>query len=219
MKYLVLVIFALAAFATPLVAQAQDATPVATPLAPSPAECLVAPISAERLNSALSGTSPAATAEVSTPVVITEPIPSASPTAFTMPEGTTPDDATAAAVSTAVRQYLACVNAGDFAKVLALYSDAGLRSLLSQATEQGITGDQVLASFGTPQPLPDDRVTLLYGIDEIVILPDGRAAALVVGDDLSEPGPPGPALLYFSLVEGAWLVDGFVSTDQIVPTS
>ena len=218
MKYLALIMFAVAAFATPLVAHAQDATPVATPLAPSPDECLVAPITVERLNGVLSGPSTAGTPESTVPEAVTEASPVASPATFTMPEGTPADDATTAAITAAVRSYLACINAGDVAKVLALYSDAGLQHLLAEAIAQGKTGEQILGLFGTPQPLTEDRVTLLYSIDAIVILPDGRAAALVVGDDLTEPGPPGPALIYFVQVDDAWLVDGFVTTAEIMPT-
>ena len=133
-----------------------------------------------------------------------------------MPEGTPADEATFAAVSAAVREYIACINAGDSAKVLALYTDDGLRALLADAIAAGYTGEDVIASFGTPAPLPADQVTLLYGIDQVVILADGRAAALVVGDDLTKPGAPGPALIYFAPVNGEWLVDGFVATEAIV---
>jgi hypothetical protein len=215
-KYLALVIFAISALATPLVARAQDATPVATSLAPAPEECIVEPITAERLNLVFAGADTSGTPEVGAPEVVTAASPVASPSTFTMPEGTPADEGTFAAVSAAVREYIACINAGDFAKVLALYTDAGLRELLADAIAQGVTGDQVLASFGTPSPLPPDQVTLLYSIDAIVILPDGRAAALVVGDDLTKPNPAGPALIYFVQVDGQWLVDGFVPTEEIV---
>lgn len=211
MKYVILVIVAIAALATPLVARAQEATPVVGSLAPAPEECTVAPITVERLNLVISGAG-----ATGTPEAVVEASPVASPTAWAMPEGTPADEATFAAVSAAVREYIACINAGDVAKVLALYSDAGLADILAGAIAQGATGEQILASFGTPSPLAPDQVTRLYGIDAIVITPDGRAAALVIGDDLTKPSPPGPALIYFVQVNGAWLVDGFVPTEQIV---
>lgn len=211
MKYVILAIVAIAAFATPFSARAQESTPVSGPLAPAPEECTVAPITVERLNLVISGAS-----ATGTPEAVVEASPAASPTAFTMPEGTPADEATYTAVSAAVREYIACINAGDIAKVLALYSDTGLSDILAGAIAQGATGEQILASFGTPAPLPPDQVTRLYGIDAIVITPDGRAAALVIGDDLTKPSPPGPALIYFVQVNGAWLVDGFVPTEQIV---
>jgi hypothetical protein len=210
-KYVILVIVAITAVTSPLMARAQEATPVAGSLAPAPEECTVAPITVERLNFVISGSSAAGTPEATTEVA-----PVASPTAFTMPEGTPADEATYTAVSAAVREYIACINTGDVAKVLALYSDTGLSGILAGAIAQGATGEQILASFGTPAPLPPDQVTRLYGIDAIVITPDGRAAALVVGDDLTKPSPPGPALIYFVQVNRAWLVDGFVPTEQIV---
>jgi hypothetical protein len=208
---LVIVAAAFAALAAPLVARAQDATPVVGSLAPAPEECTVAPITAERLNLVIAGAS-----ATGTPEAVAEASPIASPTAFTMPEGTPADEATYTAISAAVREYIACINAGDVAKALALYSDTGLSDILAGAIAQGATGEQILASFGTPAPLPPDQVTRLYGIDAIVIMPDGRAAALVIGDDLTKPSPPGPALIYFVQVNGAWLVDGFIPTEQIV---
>lgn len=203
--------------ATFLTASAQDATPVAVSLAPSPEECTVEPITVERLAAVMGGdasASPEATPAL--PEVETEVTPVASPSVFTMPEGTPVDEATAAAISAAVRVYMACINAGDYARLLSLYSDSGLRQLLGNVIGQGFTAEDVVSSFGTPQPLPDDQTTLLFGIDTILALPDGRVAALVIGDDQSNPGPPGPALIYFVQVDGEWLVDGFIRTEEIV---
>jgi hypothetical protein len=211
LKRLALLVVAIASLAIPLGARAQDATPVASPVAspfaPGPDECTVEPITVDRL-----------TQLVGTPVagVQSDANPDASPTPFVMPEGEAADEATAAAIAATVRTYIACLNAGDFARALALYSDQGLRDLLAGAIANGATSQQILDSLGTPQPLPEDQRNLLYGVDDVRVLPDGRIAALVIGDNLAEPGPPGPALFYFSQVNGQWLIDSFVSTDEIV---
>ncbi|MEA2524979.1 MAG: hypothetical protein QOF73_2206 [Thermomicrobiales bacterium] len=211
LKRLVFVVVAAAALAMPLVARAQDGTPAANATAPGLEECTVEPISLDRLTQ-LIGTP--------VPAVETEASPVASPTPFVMPEGEPADEATVAAITAAVREYIACLNAGDNARVLALYTDRGLLDLLGGAIVGGATAQQVLDALGTAQPLPEDQRTLLYGIDDVRVLPDGRVAALIIGDDLAKPNPPGPALIYFVEVDGRWLVDGFVPTEQIVtPTS
>jgi hypothetical protein len=213
LKRLAFLVVAVAALALPLGARAQDATPVASPVgspfAPGPEECTVEPISLERLTQLMGTPVPVAIVDVAgTPV--------GSPTPFAMPEGQPADEATVAAITAAVREYVACLNAGDTARVLALYSDHGLQVILADLIAGGATPQQILGSFGTPQPLPDDQLNLLYGVDDVRVLPDGRVAALIVGDNLAEPGPPGPALLYYVQVDGRWLVDGFVATEEIV---
>jgi hypothetical protein len=211
LKRLALLLVAIAALAIPLVARAQGATPVASPVAspfaPGPEECTVEPITIDRL-----------TQLVGTPVagVESDDSATASPTPFAMPEGEAADEATAAAIAATVHTYIACLNAGDYPRALALYSDQGLRDLFATAVANGATAQQLLASLGSPQPLPEDQRNLLYGVDDVRVLADGRIATLVIGDNLAEPGPPGPALFYFSQVNGQWLIDSFVSTDEIV---
>ncbi len=207
MKSFAVIVVVVAALATPLVARAQDATPVANQIAPAPEECTVEPITLERLTLLTATPVPAAEPEAS---------PVASPTPFAMPAGEPADEATVAAITAAARQYIACLNAGDNARVLALYSDRGLLDLFGGAIAGGATAQQILAALGPAQPLPEDKRNLLYGIEEVRMVPDGRIAALVIGDNLAEPGPPGPALFYFFQVEGRWLVDEIVATEQIV---
>lgn len=211
MSRLAILAVAIAALAMPLVARAQNGTPAAgpaaTPLVPAPEECTVAPISLAHLSQL-----------IATPVATVEPVasPAGSPTPFAMPQGQEADRATVAAITAAVREYIACVNAGNYARALALYSDHGLRDLLGKAFAGGATAQQILDALGTPQPLPPDKRTVIYGIKDVRVLPDGRVAALVIGDDLSKPNPPGPALIYFVKVGGRWLIDGFIPTEQIV---
>lgn len=211
MKRLALLLVAVAAFTIPVVARAQNATPVASPVgspfAPAPEECTVEPLTIDRL-----------TQLMGTPVagVATDASAEASPTPFVMPEGQEADEATVAAITAAAREYIACLNAGDYARALALYSDRGLRDLFAEAIANGATAQQILDSLGTAQPLPQDQQNLLYGVDDVRVLPDGRIAALIIGDNLAEPGPPGPALIYYVQVDGRWLIDGVVRTPDIV---
>jgi hypothetical protein len=211
LKRLAILVVAVAALAVPLVARAQDATPVASPaanaLAPAPEDCKVEPISPERLTLLMATPVPAVAAEAS---------PVGSPTPFAMPEGQKADEATVATITTAVHEYFACVNAGDYARALALFSDRALREFFASALTGGTTAQQILDALPPAKPLPEDQRTLIYGIDDVRVLPDGRVAALVIGDDLSKPNPPGPALIYFVQVDGRWLIDGFVRTEEIV---
>jgi len=217
LKRLAFLMVAFVALAVPLVARAQDATPVASPeatpvatsLVPAPEECTVEPISVERLSRLMA-------APDASPITETEASPFASPAPFVMPEGQEADAATTAAITAAVREYVACVNAGDYARVMALMSDRLIRELFAVPLASGATPQEILDQLGSAQPLPENQRTLIYGVDDVRVLPDGRVAALVVGDDLSKPGPPGPALFYFVQLDGRWLVDGFVPTEEIV---
>jgi hypothetical protein len=181
------------------------ATPTVEGDVPSPEECTVEPISLERLAQL-----------VATPVPEPVASPEASPTPFAMPEGRPADNATVAAITATIREYIACINAGDLARVLALYSDRAIVELLGLPAGGEATAQEILDSLGTPQVVPDDQRTVLIRIDEVLVLPDGRVAALILGDDRANPRPPGPALVYFVEIEGRWMIDGFIPTEDIV---
>jgi hypothetical protein len=205
LKRLALIGVALIALVVPAVARAQDATPVPSPDVPAPEECTVEPISEEHLAQL-----------VATPVPEGMATPEASPTPFAMPEGTPADEATITEITAAVRQFIACINAGDLPRVLALYSDRAIVEIFLAPIGGQATAREILDQLGAPQVLPEDQRTVLIRVDEVRVLPDGRVAALIFGDDRSNPRPPGPALVYFVKVEGRWLIDGFVPTEDIV---
>jgi ketosteroid isomerase-like protein len=168
---------------------AQEATPEVVPAA----SCVTEPVSLDELQ-AISATPLAAT-----------PAPAASPAAEQMPAGEPADEATTEAVTATVRELTACINAGDFLRVLALYDDDFVRTALGgqPATQQMY--DQ-LARITAREP--GQEIAILE-VGEVRILEDGRAAVLVTGDDLADPGPSSTTLFYLVEVDGRWLVDEF----------
>ena len=207
MKRLALTVFALVALALPTAARAQDATPAAGGDVPAPEECTIEPISVDHLTQLLG-----------TPVPEVVATPAASPTPFAMPEGTPADEATVAEITAAVRQFIACLNAGDLPRVLALYTDRAIVELFLAPIGGEATAQQILDALGAPEVVPEDQRTVLISVDDVRVLPDGRIAALITGDDRSNPRPAGPALIFFVEVDGRWLVDGFIPTEDIVLT-
>ena len=99
-------------------AEARQATPAAT--------CQVAPRPAGFFDQI------AATPGATKATPVGTPAGSASPVA--LPQGQPADQATVAAVSEVERQLVACLNAGDYARAYALYTDDYLRRNLTAAT-------------------------------------------------------------------------------------
>jgi hypothetical protein len=200
-KRLALAVFALSAFLLgPSLALAQEATPAGEPGGifgfPDPAECTVAPRTVAELE-AIMATPAAATPEAS-PTVLAE-----------MPEGVPADATTEAEVQATLREAVACINTGDTLKILQFYSDNLIRRLLA-----GASLDQ-LEQQGTPVPLTQAQQTELIAISGMVVLPDGRVAVVVTGDDHSNPAAATDTIFYFVKVGDRWLIDDFVTSVDI----
>jgi hypothetical protein len=181
----------------PAIAAAQDATSQPTLDVPTPEECTVAPRTLDELQ--------ALYARPATPAAT-----SASPTPASPPTGAPVDAATADAVKSAIREFIACFNAGDFWRQMATYSDryvqVYLQSYLDPAT--GISQD-IYDLYATPRPMETEHRTGLIGIDQIVQLPDGRVAAVVTADDPADDIAPGQSLVYLVKNGDRWLIDDF----------
>ena len=95
----------------------------------------------------------------------------ATPTPFAMPEGDVVDEETAAAVSTLYEQLVACLNAGDFLRAYALYTEDYLVRNLS---EEAITRLEA-----TPVPSEESTRSEFGGLLDARLLDDGRIGALV----------------------------------------
>jgi len=122
-----------------------------------------------------------------------------SPTPFAMPQGQPADQATVDAVTETERQVVACLNAGDYLRVYALYSDNYVR--------QNVPAETIGALPATPVPAPETTQLVLQAVREVVLLPDGRAAALI---DLTGPQAGGAVTTtyaVFAQVDGRWLID------------
>jgi hypothetical protein len=187
MRRILALIAALLFATTNLVAAAQEASPAAYPMAPDPADCIVAPRSIE------SGT-PAAD----------DPATGASPTSFVQPQGEPADAATSEAVTSTVRQLFACANGGDFLRVFALYTDDFLRDFLAGTP----VNDEVIALFtASPIPLPEQELRVIIRFGDVQILPDGRAGVVVVLDEPDDPRTEEPDYVILERDGDHWLID------------
>ena len=189
-------------------ATAADGTPAATPPAPSPTECRVAPRAAEELATVV-GTPPAAleTRPAATPLVI--------------PTGKPASAEAVAGVTTTVEEYYACVNAGDELRQFALFTDAGLRRYVLRFT--------VAMPAALPRsaltPLPEGKRFFARRIRDVRVLPDGRLAATVIASNqpLEAERPIGeealPATVFlFVAGEGRYLIDDLIFPVAIAGT-
>ena len=142
-----------------------DATAQGLPATPDPAECMVTPRSLEELRglAAISATPPAATiaARATAPLV-----------------GRPADPATVAAVSATVREYYACVNAGDVLALLALHSDDLVQRQFAELPPNLLRTTLDFLATPTPMVPPQIRIALV-GVREVQILADGRVGAVV----------------------------------------
>lgn len=173
-------------------AGAQEGTPTAGTDVPSAAECTVAPRSADELRALFRE-------------VAATPLPSspeASPTPAVPPPGTPADEQTVAEITAAWRQYLACLSAGDQARMFALLSDAMVRRQFVVDIAFGVNEDALFAYLAaTPVPLTPDQSVPFVPFTDVRVLGDGRVA--VVG-----PGEGGRGDVRIFVKEGdRWLLD------------
>ncbi len=182
-------------------AQDGPATPAGTPSGLGAAECTVDPIDPDSYGAA---------AVSATPQAVTPDLATAEPV----------DDATAFAVFDTIVQSIACTNAGDLARLLAVIDPSYAQTIL------GVPADQVQAAIAaaatspeqgaTGTPLADDNVqtvtsATLLGIGDIVTLPDGEVAATVqIGDP--QVGPIS-AIIYLRMGQDRYLITNYVFLD------
>ena len=184
------------AIMTASTAVAQEATPDAIPIAPDPAECLVAPREVDDL-----------TALVATPAA-----GAATPLAESMSGATQPgepaDAETVASVTATVREIVACGNAGESFAVLALYTDELVRRLVPP--DAGALADTA-AIPATP------RATLnrlaLAAVRDVQMLPDGRVSAIVEVGAIAALDTVTPDRLIFARENGRYRVDEVIAGD------
>ena len=183
---------------------AQDATPAAgAGEALDPAECRVEPRPADELIAVWYEENEAGTPVLATPAADT------APASVPVPLGEPADAETAAAATAVVREVLACFNAGDFGRALALFSDDLVRSFGPSPEE---TPEDVRAFLApAPEPLPAGSRIRLLAVTDVAVMADGRVGAFVVTDDPTVP-PEGPETALVLVVEedGRWLVDAVV---------
>jgi plastocyanin len=153
----VLAVLSMMLFAHPAVI-AQEATPAAGEVV-DPAECQVEPRAVEEIEQLIGEAGEA-----------TEATPGAAD-AGSM-EGEDADEATVQAVTQTYRELVACLNAGEFLRIYALYTDDYLRRTLA---DSGMDLQQLQAT-----PAPDQReATALVGVSDVRQLAGGQVTARV----------------------------------------
>lgn len=116
--------------------------------------------------------------------------PVASPSAFTMPEGEAASEEAVAEVTALYEQLISCLNAGDFLRAYAFYSDEYLLRNLS--------AEAIASLDATPVPVEESTQTEFGSVLEARMLEDGRIAALIVTSNAQT----GDAVLFSLLEQG-----------------
>ncbi|MDF3042430.1 MAG: hypothetical protein K0Q71_5136, partial [Thermomicrobiales bacterium] len=176
------------------VAGAQSGTPATALDIPAAAECTVAPRSEDELRALFREVA-------ATPILDSS---DASATPAMAPTGDPADEQTVAEVSATWRQFIACITAGDQARLFALYSDDMVRRQFVVDIAFGVTEDALFEFLAaTPIPLPPDQSVPILPFDDVRVLRDGRVA--VVG-----PGEQGRGDVRIFVKEGGrWLLDNW----------
>ncbi len=169
---------------SPAPAAAQDASPAAGEVIDA-TECLVEPLSDEYLSGlAATPSGDEATSD-------------ATPEQFTPPEGEPAGDAEVEAATATVRELVACLNAADFRRVYALYTEDYL--------VQTFAGEPVDAAQATPEPTEEATQNALIGVGDVIVLEDGRLGAQV--DTAGADGLQVSMYMIFENTGDRWLID------------
>lgn len=127
-----------------------------------------------------------------------------------LPQGSSPDADAIDGVTDTVQQAIACLNAGDMARYLALHTDDYVAGLAGQESPSQTLLDDLSAP---PAPLDPAAQIGLISIEDVRMLADGRISVLFRQDNPSGP-TGGPERVFFVLTEqrGRYLID-----EEIVP--
>lgn len=184
LQAIVVALLSVVAFSVPA-AGAQAGTPV-------PAECTVAPRPEDELRALFRE-------------VAATPVPTSlegSPTPAVAPTGAPADAQTVAEIETTWRQYLACLSAGDQARMFALLSENMVCRQFVVDLAFGVTEDALFAYLAaTPVPLLPDQDVPFVPFTDVRVLNDGRVAVVGPGD-----GGRGDVRIFVKQ-GGRWLLD------------
>lgn len=145
--------------------------------------------------------------------IVASPVATA---AYVPPTGQPAGPATTQAVTATIRESVACANAGEALRSLALYSDRYVENYLYGPTALDISILRQTAA--TPQPAASGEQLALVSISDITAVPDGRVAAKVV---TRNPTAIFTDELILVNQHGRWLIDEFhqLATQQLAATA
>jgi hypothetical protein len=190
---------------------AQDATPEAgideNPRLVAPAECVSDPRTADEIFTILQ--------------IDGEGVPAPAMTQITPPLGENADSETTIAVKEAVREVLACFNAGDIPRAAGLMTENGIKRSYWGLTVDQENRDLARERIGaTPEPRADEFLIRLIAVTDVSVLPDGRVSAFaVINEPLLPPGGPETLLFIFTNQDGRWLLDDFIDFSIVPPAT
>ncbi len=125
---------------------------------------------------------------------------------FSWPRGATATSEETALIHAAIREFHACKNAGDYPRLLALYTTRYLAPRFAALDASGWQATLELAQ-STPTPLPSVERETVVLLGEVRRLSDGRLGAFVAA--VVPAGQPLEidAVLIFAFEDGRWRID------------
>lgn len=166
---------------------------------PDPAACQVEPRDAAWLEALFA---PPAPGEATPAPIQASPVP-----ADALPTGEPAGPDILFAINETLRELVACVNAGDEWRALALLTDEPTpRAVL---TIFGAAFVQEPHPPASPTPLSPEMRVPFFSIRDPRILPDGRVGAIVSNDAL----PDESSFFIFEEQDGRWLIDDAYATE------
>jgi copper transport protein len=190
--------------------QSLSASSAATPVAvnaPSPSECTVDPVQPEELMPGDGAVGPLPT-----------PPSEVGPGAFAWPQGTAASSEEVAGVTDTVRQFVACTNAGDYPRILALYTNRYIEPQFWAASAEGRQNAVSLAKQ-PPITVPADSREYIQEIRDVRLLPDGRVGAYVVTEDPVNHPHTVRVVLIMDKVDNRWLIDEIHQDNRAQPVA
>jgi hypothetical protein len=163
---------------------------------PDPSECQIAPRSDAEIATLLATPAVPAASPAATPSA--SPIPA---TALPTGEAAGPD--ALYGINATLRELVACMNAGETARALALVTDS------IAAEDLHLIFRKAPLALGTPTPVAENERTPFLSIRDPRIVADGRVGAIV-----SNPANPAEAyFIVFEEHEGRWLIVSIAETE------
>ncbi|MGH2560859.1 MAG: hypothetical protein ACRDJH_17480 [Thermomicrobiales bacterium] len=174
-------------------------SPAAAQESPDPSECQVEPRDDAWIADVIATPAVAVASPAALPAT---PVP-----ADALPGGEPAGPDALFGINQTMRELVACVNAGDTQRALALLTDDASRETVVALFGVAIVSGPI--PDATPTPLPADEQLPFFSIRDPRVLEDGRVGA-IVSDDTR---PDYAFFIVFVEEDGRWLIDEAVATE------